>query len=217
MSSDKNLEAVKKWSEDFYDLRKTRTNREHYAEEKTKHIEMLESVISADDNHQGDHSEQWLRQCWTTLIDLNDGPHEELHQSELRGAVLEILLKFYQTELLYDIMLSRDDNEEHYLLLSKLHEEPASLKHILIKIPDPNLRFEVLNLRNKDEQTPLHNEKWNGYNSQVLDAVLGSLNSKELCYYLLATQDKSGKTPLFFLQLENHSRCIGHGRTRRCS
>ena len=198
MSSDKNLEAVKKWKEDFYDLRKMRTNRERYAEEKTKHIEMLESVISADDNHQGDHSEQWLRQCWTTLIDLNDGPNEGLYQSELRGAVMEILLKFYPTELLYDIMLSRDDNEEHYLLLSKLHEEPASLKHILIKIPDPNLRFEVLNLRNKDEQTPLHNEKWNGYHSQVLDAVLGSLNSKELCYYLLATQDKLGKTPLFF-------------------
>ena len=69
---------------------------------KTKHIEMLESVITADDNHRGDHSEQWLRQCWTTLIDFNVGPPEELYQPKLRGAVLEILLKFYQTELLYD-------------------------------------------------------------------------------------------------------------------
>ena len=203
MSSDKNLEAVKKWKEDFYDLRKTRTNRQHNAEEKTKHIEMLESVITADDSH------QWLRQCWTTLIDLNDGPHEELHKPELRGAVLEILLKFYQTELLYDIILSHNDNEEHYLLSSKLHEEPASLKHILIKIQDPNLRFEVLNLRNKDEQTPLHNEKWNGYDSQFLDAVLGSLNSKELCYYLLATQDNLGKTPLFFYNLNTSLAVLG--------
>ena len=203
MSSDKNLEAVKKLKQDFYDLRKTRTNREHYAEEKTKHIEMLESVISADDNH------QWLRQCWTTLIDLNDGPHEELDQPELRGAVLEILLQFYPTDLLCNIIFSRANNGEHYLLSSKLHEEPALLKQILTEIPDPNLRFEILNLRNKDEQTPLHNEKWNGYNSQVLDAVLGSLNSKELCYYLLATQDNFGKTPLFFYNLNTSLAVLG--------
>ena len=88
---------------------------------------MLESVITADDKHQGDHSEQWLRQCWTTLIDFNIGPPEELHQPELRGAVLEIPLKFFPMELLCDIIFSCDNNGERYLLSSKLHEEPASL------------------------------------------------------------------------------------------
>ena len=39
--------------------------------------------------------------------------------------------------------------------------------------------------------------------------MLGSLNSKELCYYLLATQDHLGKTPLFFYNLNTSLAVLG--------
>ena len=52
-------------------------------------------------------------------------------------------------------------------------------------------RFEVLSIRDKSGRTVLHHS--------VEKEIIVSLDSRELCFQLLSTQDNRGQTPLFTL------------------
>ena len=97
-------------------------------------------------------------------------------------------------QILQFLQLHDDDRGEKYLYslqLLTIWGASLQLTKILYRLPEVSQRYEVLSIRDESGQTVLHRT--------AKKEILDSLDSQELCFQLLSTQDTIGQTPLFTL------------------
>ena len=118
-----------------------------------------------------------------------------LYESIYEGQdnIAETVIEYLTPDQILQFLQLQDDRGQKYLYSLKLHSTFRSsvLTKILYRLPEVSQRYEVLSIRDMSGHNVLH------YRAEK--EILESLESQELCFQLLSTQDDKGQTPLFTL------------------
>ena len=112
----------------------------------------------------------------------------------LHDDIAENIIEYLTPDQIIQFLQLQDDEGEKYLYSLQLHTNSRSsleLRMILYRLPEVSQRYEVLSIRDKSGRNVLH------YRSEK--EILDSLESQELCFQLLSTQDDKGQTAMFTL------------------
>ena len=108
--------------------------------------------------------------------------------------IAETIIEYLTPDQIIQFLQIEDDRGQKYLYSLGLHynfRTSLQLIKILYRLPEVSHRYEVLSIRNMSGRNVLH------YRAEK--EILDSLESQDLCFQLLSTQDNKGQTPLFTL------------------
>ena len=120
-----------------------------------------------------------------------DALYESIYERQFD--IVETIIEYLTPDQILQFLQLENDEGEKYLYSLELHDQWRSLQLsiILCRLPEVSQRYEVLSIRDDSGRTVLHHTA----EKEILD----SLESQELCFQLLSTQDYKGRTPLFTL------------------
>ena len=121
-----------------------------------------------------------------------DALYESIYEGH--GDVAGTIIEYLTPDQILQFLQMEDDEGEKYLYSLRLHMPPlrsSLLDKILYRLPEVSQRYEVLSIRDMSGHNVLH------YRADK--EILHSLESQDLCFQLLSTQDNKGQTPLFTL------------------
>ena len=121
---------------------------------------------------------RWRRKRRDALCESIFEGHDDIAKTIIEYLTPDQILQFLQLQ---------DDRGQRYL--HSLRFASSILDKILYRLPEVSQRNEVLSIRDPYGRTVLHHN--------AKKEILDSLESQELCFQLLSTQDNKGKTPLF--------------------
>ena len=120
---------------------------------------------------------------------------DALYESIIEGhyGISGTIIKYLTPDQILQYLQLQDDGGEKYLYSAEIHYKLRCtvLRMILYRLPEVSQRYEVLSIRNNSGCIVLH------YNTEK--EIIDSLESQELCFQLISTQDNKGQTPLFTL------------------
>ena len=106
--------------------------------------------------------------------------------------IAETIIEYLTPDQILQYLQLEDDEGEKYLYSLELHFDSSLLTKILYRLPEVSQRYEVLSIRDKYHE-------WTVLQHRAEKKILNSVESQELCFQLLSTQDNKGQTPLFTL------------------
>ena len=134
---------------------------------------------------------QYFVDRWLRTRKIRDALFESIVEGhdDIAGTIIEYLTP----DQILQFLQLQDDRGEKYLYSLWLHLGSLSLQlsKILYRLPEVSQRYEVLSIRDESGQTVLHRT--------AKKEILDSLESQELCFQLLSTQDNKGQTAMFTL------------------
>ena len=134
---------------------------------------------------------QYFCEKWMWIRKSRDALYESIRVRHF--AIAETIIEYLTPDRILQFLQLEDHEGEKYLYSLWVHFTFSSslLDKSLYRLPEVSQIYEVLGIRNMSGQTLLHHiaEK------MILDA----LESQELCFQLLSSQDNKGQTPLFTL------------------
>ena len=148
-----------------------------------------------------------VNKVWRILMSVTTGSQNYIHRLGRRRYALfesvraehdditKTIIEYLTPGQILQFLQLQDDGEKYLYsqgFPSSLPRSPLlllSLSMILHRLPEVSQRYELLSIRDWFGRTKLH------YRAEK--EILESLESQELCFQLLSTQDNKGQTPLF--------------------
>ena len=134
---------------------------------------------------------QYFMDRWRGRRKRRDALYESIY--ERHDDIAETIIEYLTPDQILQFLQLQDDEGEKYLYSLRLHctFRLSLLSKILYRLPEVSQRYEVLSIRDESGRTVLHH--------RAEKEILDSLESQELCFQLLSTQDNKGQIPLFTL------------------